>query len=208
MAKIAAGHVAHAGARTVPDIGLAHGARRIALLAIALVAARTGAAFAPVSNRRPNTACRRAPWRSPGPSGFPITNSMVVSWIVAVGLIVFARLATRRMTQVPGGAQNFLEWLVESLYGFLEGIIGAHLVRRTFWFFGTIFIFILAANWSASFPASARSAGATRRPKASGSRSRCSAARTPTSTSRWRWRSCSSRAGSSGRSRKSASAAS
>src|SRR5213083_190245 len=28
--------------------------------------------------------------------GFPITNSMVVSWIVALGLIAFARLATRR----------------------------------------------------------------------------------------------------------------
>ena len=30
------------------------------------------------------------------PFGFPITNSMVVTWIVAVGLIVFARVATRR----------------------------------------------------------------------------------------------------------------
>ncbi len=30
------------------------------------------------------------------PFGFPITNSMVVTWIVAIGLIVFAQLATRR----------------------------------------------------------------------------------------------------------------
>ena len=29
------------------------------------------------------------------PLGFPITNSMAVSWIVAVGLIVFARRAMR-----------------------------------------------------------------------------------------------------------------
>ena len=86
------------------------------------------------------------------PFGFPITNSMVVSWIVAVALIGFARLATRRMTEVPGGAQNFLEWLVESLYAFLEGIIGPHLVRRTFWFFGTIFLFILSANWFGLIP--------------------------------------------------------
>jgi F-type H+-transporting ATPase subunit a len=86
------------------------------------------------------------------PFGFPITNSMVVTWIVAVGLIVFAQLATRRMAQVPGGAQNFLEWLVESLYGLLESIIGRHLVERTFWFFATIFIFILAANWVGLIP--------------------------------------------------------
>ena len=86
------------------------------------------------------------------PLGFPITNSMVVTWIVAVGLIVFARLATRNMKQVPDGAQNFLEWLVASLYEFLEGVIGPHLVKRTFWFFATIFIFILAANWFGLIP--------------------------------------------------------
>src|SRR5262249_28746040 len=69
------------------------------------------------------------------PFGFPITNSMVVTWIVAAVLILFTRMATRKMKQVPDGAQNFLEWLVASLYSFLEGIIGPHLVRRTFWFF-------------------------------------------------------------------------
>jgi F-type H+-transporting ATPase subunit a len=86
------------------------------------------------------------------PFGFPITNSMVVTWIVALGLIVFAQAATRRMAQVPGGAQNFLEWLVEGLYGLLESILGRHLVERTFWFFATIFIFILAANWFGLIP--------------------------------------------------------
>ena len=86
------------------------------------------------------------------PFGFPITNSMVVSWIVAVGLIVFARIATRDMKHVPGGAQNLLEWLVGGLYDFLESIIGAHLVKRTFWFFATIFIFILSANWVGLIP--------------------------------------------------------
>jgi F-type H+-transporting ATPase subunit a len=86
------------------------------------------------------------------PFGFPITNSMVVSWIVAVGLIVFAQRSTRRMSQVPGGAQNLFEWLIEGLYGLLESIIGRHLVERTFWFFATIFIFILAANWVGLIP--------------------------------------------------------
>jgi F-type H+-transporting ATPase subunit a len=86
------------------------------------------------------------------PFGFPITNSMVVTWIVAVGLIVFAQLSTRRMSQVPGGAQNLFEWLVEGLFGLLESIIGRHLVERTFWFFATIFIFILSANWVGLIP--------------------------------------------------------
>src|SRR5262245_47061148 len=77
---------------------------------------------------------------------------MVVTWIVAAALIVTARLATRRMKQVPDGLQNFFEWLVEGLYRFLEGIIGPHLVQRTFWFFATIFLFILAANWIGLIP--------------------------------------------------------
>jgi F-type H+-transporting ATPase subunit a len=86
------------------------------------------------------------------PLGFPITNSMIVTWIVAAGLIVLARTATRDMKQVPGRLQNFLEWLIESLYSFLEGVIGPHLVKRTFWFFATIFLFILAANWFGLIP--------------------------------------------------------
>lgn len=83
---------------------------------------------------------------------FPITNSMVVSWIVALTLIVFIQFATRNMKPVPDGAQNLLEWLVEGLYKFIEGIIGPHLTKRTFWFFATIFIFILAANWVGLIP--------------------------------------------------------
>jgi F-type H+-transporting ATPase subunit a len=78
--------------------------------------------------------------------GLPVTNSMVVTWITAVAVIVGARVATRHMREVPAGAQNFVEWLVEGLYTVLEGIIGRHLVGRTFWFFASVFIFILAAN--------------------------------------------------------------
>lgn len=86
------------------------------------------------------------------PVGFPITNSMLVSWIVAIALIVVAQSATRDMKLVPVGLQNFVEWLVEGLYKFLVGIIGPHLAERTFWFFATIFIFILSANWVGLIP--------------------------------------------------------
>jgi F-type H+-transporting ATPase subunit a len=86
-----------------------------------------------------------------GRGGF-VTNSMIVTWAVAVGLILFAQSATRNMKQVPTGAQNFWEWLVESLYDFLEDIIGPELVKKTFWLFATIFIFILATNWFGLIP--------------------------------------------------------
>ena len=83
---------------------------------------------------------------------FSITNSMLVTWIVAAGIIVFAQLATRKIKPIPSGAQNFWEWLVESLYNFLESIIGRDLVKKTFWFFATIFIFILFVNWLGLIP--------------------------------------------------------
>ena len=83
---------------------------------------------------------------------FIINSSMVVTWIVALFLILFAQIATRKVQLIPGGAQNFWEWLVESLYDFLEGIIGTELVKKTFWFFSTVFIFILFTNWFGLIP--------------------------------------------------------
>lgn len=114
----------------------------------------------------PGTAADR-PAASPGPEerglprgagevarvfGLPVTNSMVVTWITAAVVIAVARVATRHMKDVPDGAQNFVEWLVESLYTFLEGIIGRHLIGRTFWFFASVFIFVLAANCVSLIP--------------------------------------------------------
>ena len=84
--------------------------------------------------------------------GFGITNSMLVTWIVAAGIIVFAQVATWRVRPIPSGAQNFWEWLVEGLYNFLENIIGRELVTKAFWFFATIFIFILFVNWFGLIP--------------------------------------------------------
>lgn len=84
--------------------------------------------------------------------GFPITNSMIVSWAVALVVIVFAQLATRNLKSIPSGTQNFVEWLVGGLYRFLESIIGPRLTKRTFWFFASIFIFILSANWFGLVP--------------------------------------------------------
>ena len=91
-----------------------------------------------------------APHINIGP--FSVTNSMIMTWMVALGIIIFAQIATKNIQAVPAGAQNFWEWLVESLHDFLEGIIGHALVKKTFWFFATIFIFILFTNWAGLLP--------------------------------------------------------
>ena len=81
-----------------------------------------------------------------------ISSSMVVTWVVAILLIVAAQIATRDIKEIPEGAQNFWEWVVEGLHNFLEGIVGRELVGKTFWFFASIFIFILATNWFGLLP--------------------------------------------------------
>lgn len=83
---------------------------------------------------------------------FVVTNSMLTVWLVALVIIVVAQLATRNLQLIPGRFQNFVEWITESLYNFLEGILGAHLVKRTFWFFATIFVLILFTNWAGLIP--------------------------------------------------------
>jgi F-type H+-transporting ATPase subunit a len=82
----------------------------------------------------------------------PVSNSMVLSWIVALVIILVARAATRRIKENPTGLQNFVEWVVESVRDFLESVIGRALTAQTFWFFATAFIFILFTNWFGLLP--------------------------------------------------------
>lgn len=84
--------------------------------------------------------------------GLPITNSMLMVWISVAIITVFCRAATKQMALVPAGFQNFAEWVVEGLYDFIGSILGPHLVKKTFWFFATIFLFILVTNWVGLIP--------------------------------------------------------
>lgn len=92
----------------------------------------------------------KAPVFEIGPLQF--TSSTIITWIVALGLIIFAQLATRNIQMVPSGIQNFAEWLVEGMYDFFTEILGKDLVKKTFWFFCTLFIFILFTNWIGLIP--------------------------------------------------------
>jgi F-type H+-transporting ATPase subunit a len=82
----------------------------------------------------------------------PVTNAMLVAWIVTILIVLMARAATGKIQLVPRGMQNFLEFLIEGLYDMLEAILGKHLVRKTFWFFASAFLFILFSNWFGLLP--------------------------------------------------------
>lgn len=112
-------------------------------------------AGAPLAARAADAVEESLPLKSPalfkvGP--LVVTSSILVTWLVAIAIIVFAQFATRNIKEIPDGAQNFWEWMVEGLYNLLEGIIGQQLVKKTFWFFATIFILIVFSNWFGLIP--------------------------------------------------------
>jgi F-type H+-transporting ATPase subunit a len=77
---------------------------------------------------------------------------MLSVWIAAALIFLFCRAATHKMAMVPVGIQNFAEWVIESLYNFFGSILGDHLVKRTFWFFGATFLLIVTVNYLGLFP--------------------------------------------------------
>ena len=81
-----------------------------------------------------------------------ISNSIVVAVIVTVGVLLFTRMATKRMELIPGSKQNLVEYFVEFLYGQVEGIVGKHVAPKAFPLLATVFIFILASNWFGLLP--------------------------------------------------------
>ena len=83
---------------------------------------------------------------------FKVTNSTIMMIIVAAILIGVAQAATKNVTLIPSKLQNFVEAIVEGLVDFLGDIMGHDLARRTFWFFGTLFIMILVSNWMGLLP--------------------------------------------------------
>ncbi len=80
------------------------------------------------------------------------TNSLLVTVIVTVLILIWARLSTRRMELVPMANQNLFETLVETLYNLFESVVGRRMVGKTFPLLSTLFIFILAANWFGLIP--------------------------------------------------------
>lgn len=81
----------------------------------------------------------------------PVTNTLLVSWIVCLLLTAFSLLATRKMALVPGGMQNFFEAIVEFGYKTTEDI--AHDKSKfIFPLVMTFFLFIVVANWLGLLP--------------------------------------------------------
>ncbi len=84
--------------------------------------------------------------------GFGVNNSMVAEALACALVVGVIQIGMRAPKLVPTGMQNFVEWTVELMSDFIESLAGRQTMERGFWFFASLFIFILAENTLALLP--------------------------------------------------------
>lgn len=72
----------------------------------------------------------------------------IVSWFVIAILIAISLVGTQKLSRMPSGIQNFMEFVLEFLQDIAKTQIGEQEYR--FWvpYISTIFLFILGSNWA------------------------------------------------------------
>ena len=83
---------------------------------------------------------------------FPITNTLLVSWITMAVLIMVAFLATRRVQLIPSGLQGLFEMIVDFGYNTVSELAGDKKAKVFFPIVMTFFLFILFSNWIGLLP--------------------------------------------------------
>ena len=81
-----------------------------------------------------------------------ITGEVVTMWIILAVVALLSLIVTRNLKERPGILQNMIETGVEYLDNFFTGIIGRHHARKYFFFLGSMFSFIIIANYSGLIP--------------------------------------------------------
>jgi F-type H+-transporting ATPase subunit a len=84
--------------------------------------------------------------------GFPVTNTILASWITTLLLLGFSIIVTRSIKLVPDRRQSFIEMILGEALNFCESIAGKENARRFFPIVTTIFIFVLGNAWIGLIP--------------------------------------------------------
>ena len=76
---------------------------------------------------------------------------MMIMLVVMLGLIIVAFAVRRSLRTVPGGLQNFMEFLLDAVDNLVQPALGKY-ATRLFPLIASFFIFILFANWFSLLP--------------------------------------------------------
>ncbi len=80
-----------------------------------------------------------------------VTGEVVMMWIILAVITVISLIIKFTLKEKPGKFQNIIETGIEYLDNFFEGLLGEK-SRKYFTFLGSLFIFIIFANYSGLFP--------------------------------------------------------
>ncbi len=79
--------------------------------------------------------------------GIPITNTLLMAWLVVIALGAVGFFVSRRLALVPNRAQSLFEMMVEGVGNFMESTLESReLARRYFPLITSIFLFIFIGN--------------------------------------------------------------
>ena len=84
-------------------------------------------------------------------SGFPITNSLIMTVLIDLLLLASIIVGARNMQLIPRGFQNVIEFIVESFYNFAQSVDRKN-VAKFFPICAAIFFFVLYSNYFALVP--------------------------------------------------------
>ena len=79
--------------------------------------------------------------------GFPITNTLLASWLTMLVLTVGLWAVTRKLEEIPGRWQSLVEMIMEGFYNLVKDTAGQKWARVFFPVVMTIFLFVMTSNW-------------------------------------------------------------
>jgi F-type H+-transporting ATPase subunit a len=82
----------------------------------------------------------------------PITNSMVMTWVVALALVIVIRIVAGRPKLVPTRGQALVEDMIGGIKDIVDPIIGGTAIKAAFPLLMALFTYILIQNWSGLIP--------------------------------------------------------
>ncbi|MDP3878951.1 MAG: FoF1 ATP synthase subunit a [Dehalococcoidales bacterium] len=83
---------------------------------------------------------------------FPVTNSVIATWVTVLVLVGFSYAVSRRVRIIPRRWQGLLEFILGSLLSFCQSVAGERNGVRFFPVVATIFLFVGFNAWLALLP--------------------------------------------------------
>lgn len=84
--------------------------------------------------------------------GLPVTNSMVMSWVISLLIIFGVRALVGTPKLIPSAGQAVVENLLGGIRGIMEPIVGKSMINKVFPLLIGLFTFIIIQNWSGLLP--------------------------------------------------------